>query len=82
MKRMFLWTSLAAGMLLIASQIPCMTQAAKPTKAKPDVPAQYAAVAIGQSLRRMFRWRSFGRAALRISRTSAFTICDTRQRVG
>lgn len=49
MKRTSFWMYLSVALLAMASQIPCIAQTAGPTKTQPDVPAQYAAVAFGQS---------------------------------
>jgi hypothetical protein len=49
MKATSLWLDLFVGLLVLASQIPCFAQATEPPKTQPDVPAQYAATAFGQS---------------------------------
>lgn len=49
MKKSFSWLYLALGLLVVTSQIPCAGQVSEPTKTQPDLPAQYAAVAFGQS---------------------------------
>jgi hypothetical protein len=48
MKRISFWMYLAVA-LLAAFQIPCFAQTAEPPKTQPDLPAQYAATAFGQS---------------------------------
>jgi hypothetical protein len=47
MKSTSLWFYLSVGLLIATSQVPCMAQAAEASK--PDLPAQYAATAIGQA---------------------------------
>jgi len=49
MKRNSFWMYLTVGLLAVVSQIPCIARAAEPPQTQPDVPAQYAATAIGQS---------------------------------
>jgi len=49
MKRNSFWMYLTVGLLAIVFQIPCIARAAEPPQTQPDVPAQYAATAIGQS---------------------------------
>lgn len=49
MQRAFSWMYLSLALLVVASQVPCAGQASEPPKTQPDVPAQYAAVAYGQS---------------------------------
>jgi hypothetical protein len=49
MKRFSFWIYVSAGLLAVASQVPCVAQAAAPPRPQPHVPAQYAAVAFGQS---------------------------------
>jgi hypothetical protein len=49
MKRASFWMYLCVGLLAVASRIPCAAQAPEAPKTQPELPAQYAAVAIGQS---------------------------------
>jgi hypothetical protein len=48
MKGISFWMYLSVGLLAV-SQIPCFAQTAEPPKTQPDLPAQYAATAFGQS---------------------------------
>jgi hypothetical protein len=49
MKPTSFWIYLSVWMLAIALQIPCIAQTAEPPKTQADLPAQYAAVAVGQA---------------------------------
>jgi hypothetical protein len=49
MKRISFWVNLSVGVLVCLSQILCSAQTAESPKILPNLPAQYAATAIGQS---------------------------------
>ena len=49
MKNLLFWLFLSVGLLVSVFQIPCSAQAAESAKTQPDLPAQYAATAIGQA---------------------------------
>ena len=49
MNRNCFWIYLSVGLLAIASHIPSIAQTSEPPKTQPNLPAQYAAVAMGQA---------------------------------
>jgi hypothetical protein len=49
MKQISFWICSSIALLVAISQIPCFAQVTEPPKARPDLPAQYAATAFGQA---------------------------------